>query len=29
MSDVDVLEWDTECWKCERETPVVWPEEGT
>jgi len=28
MSDVDVLEWDTECWKCERETPVVWPEEG-
>ena len=28
MSDVAVLEWNTECWKCERETPVVWPEEG-
>lgn len=28
MSDVTVLEWDTECWKCGKETLVVWPEDG-
>ena len=24
-----VISWDTECWKCGRDTPVVWPEDGT
>lgn len=28
MSDVSVLQWDTECWKCGDGTPVVWPEDG-
>ena len=28
MSDVAVLEWKTECWKCGSGTPVVWPKCG-
>lgn len=25
MTDAETLNWDTECWKCGEETPVVWP----
>lgn len=25
MSDTDVYEWETECWKCGEQTSVIWP----
>ena len=28
MEDIDVLDWKKECWKCNNETLVVWPEYG-
>lgn len=28
MSDVPVIRWEMQCWQCDRETPVIWPEEG-
>lgn len=28
MADIDVYRWETDCWKCGADTPVVWPQEG-
>lgn len=27
MDEIDVHRWETECWNCGEDTPVVWPYE--
>ncbi len=29
MTEIDVHRWETDCWKCGKDTPVVWPHDGS